>query len=104
MSAMDAPARAIPWPKDLRYARALPRLIAEAELTCVSARGYLAFHAGGSPGAQLMRANIHQVREQLIATERVSAEDIRGYLDPLQDGALLSSLPLLLSAWGRRPV
>jgi SAM-dependent methyltransferase len=87
---------------DTRYARRLPQLLRSAGLTDVSVEGRLAFGHAARSGTDAMRANLLQAGDELVASGLVSRDDLNHALDFL-DGAEFPFLPLLVSAWGRKP-
>ena len=54
-------------------------------------------------GSELERANVHQVRDGLIANGHVTADEIEAHLGALEAGRLDVTTAPLISAWGRRP-
>jgi ubiquinone/menaquinone biosynthesis C-methylase UbiE len=87
---------------DTRYARRLPQLLRSAGLTDVSVEGRLVLGHAARSGIDAMRANFLQTGDELVASGLVSQDDLARALD-LLDGAEFPVLPLLVSAWGRRP-
>jgi 2-polyprenyl-3-methyl-5-hydroxy-6-metoxy-1,4-benzoquinol methylase len=85
------------------YGRQLPRLLRESGLVDIAAEGHLPVFPGGSPGAQLHRANIEQTRDQLIATGLVTGGDIDRFLPVMADPDLILNLSMLMAVRGRRP-
>ena len=86
---------------DLRYGRKLPRLLREAGLTEVSADAF--FPVSLPAAAALEVANVQQVRDALLATGRLTADDLDEVLAALRSGRADASMPPLIGAWGRRP-
>jgi hypothetical protein len=69
-------------------------------LTEVGAEGTVVF---GNPSVgEVIRANVHQVSNQLVGAG-VSSEDIAAALRTVNDCQHLLALPMLISAWGRKP-
>jgi ubiquinone/menaquinone biosynthesis C-methylase UbiE len=87
---------------DIRYARRLPRMLADAGLADVAAEGRFVLGRAARRGAEAMRANFVQARAEMVAAGLVSDADVDRAIASL-DGADFPVLPLLLSAWGRRP-
>jgi hypothetical protein len=57
----------------------------------------------GDPAVgEVVRANIQQVSNQLVGAG-VSSEDIAAALRTINDAQHLLALPMLISAWGRKP-
>ena len=87
---------------DTRYARRLPQLLRSAGLTDVSVEGRLVLGHAAASGIDAMRANFLQTGDELVASGLVSQDDLGRALDLLAS-AEFPVLPLLVSAWGRRP-
>jgi SAM-dependent methyltransferase len=80
----------------------LPHLLRAAGLTDVRADAYKAIEGGDAP-RELIRANVVQVRDQLVEQGLVPADDLDRYIARLEDRSLRLTSPTLVSAWGRRP-
>jgi SAM-dependent methyltransferase len=85
---------------DLRYGRALPRLLRDAGLVDVAADAFAPVALPAS--AALETANTRQVAVALIDRARASAEDVEAHLRALAAGQVDIATPPLVSAWGRR--
>jgi SAM-dependent methyltransferase len=88
---------------DNTYPRTLPRLLAARGLEAVQMEGNWVFVRGGSIGAALDRANLLQLRPQLVGTGLLTDAEVDAYLAVLDDPVFLGSLPLLVAGHGRRP-
>jgi ubiquinone/menaquinone biosynthesis C-methylase UbiE len=77
------------------------RLQAEG-LREVEMEGHLAIWPGGSAGAELMRANFEQVREEGLQRGLFTEQEIEQALALLDDPTFAVSSPVMFSAWGRR--
>lgn len=88
---------------DDRYARHLPWWLAGLGLQQVGADGRLVFASGGSAASQMMRANLLQVGEAITSHGLTDAHQIARALVLLDDPHFRFPLPLMISAWGRRP-
>lgn len=86
---------------DLAYGRTLPRLLREAGLAEVRADAY--FPIAARACATLEAASVRQVRDQLLAANLASAEEIDEHLQNLAGGELDLMLAPMVSAWGRKP-
>jgi SAM-dependent methyltransferase len=85
------------------FARSLyPRLVALG-LCDVGMEGHMAVRAGGSPGAQLDRANLAQIRDEAIARELLTSEEVERMTTSLESKRLAVLSPVMFSAWGRKP-
>ena len=80
----------------------LPHLLRAAGLTDVRADAYKAIECGDAT-RELIRANLVQVRDQLVEHGLVTPDDLARYIERLQDPSLRLTSPTLVSAWGRRP-
>ena len=82
------------------YPRSLVRRFHSWGLTEVGAEGTVVL---GSPSVgEVIRANIQQVSSQLVGAG-VSGEDVAAALRTVNDSQHLLALPMLISAWGRKP-
>jgi SAM-dependent methyltransferase len=81
----------------------LPRLLRDAGLEEIGADAYQAIEAGDAI-RRLQRANIRQVSEALLEQALMSRLEVERYLALLDAQTISPSSPLLVSAWGRRPL
>ena len=98
MAQIDLEQRFDPW-----FGRRLPGLV---ERLGVEAAGYEAtvtIRRGGSPEATLHRESIGRAREQMLATNRVTAGDFDGLLEATADPSFTFFDAVSVAAWGRRP-
>jgi SAM-dependent methyltransferase len=86
---------------DLAYGRTLPRLLRDADLTDVHAEAY--FPVAARACAVLEAATIHHVRDQLLAAQLATPEEIETHLANLARGDLDLMLAPMITAWGRKP-
>jgi SAM-dependent methyltransferase len=86
---------------DLEFARRLPRLLRAAGLVEVEADAYIPLALPA--GVELEKANVNQVRDQLIARGHATNEEIEAYLAALEARRLDVATAPLISVWGRRP-
>jgi SAM-dependent methyltransferase len=84
------------------YPRTLPWRMQRAGLSQTGAEGRLVFAAGGSPGAAVNRANLVQVGDQAVDAGLITTDDLTTFLRVLDDPGFTFTMPLLISAWGRR--
>lgn len=84
------------------YPRTLPWRMQRAGLLQTGAEGRLVFATGASPGAAVQRANLLQTGEQAVEAELITAADLTTFLQALDDPDFTFTMPLLVSAWGRR--
>jgi SAM-dependent methyltransferase len=87
---------------DIALGSKLPHLLRSAGLTDVRADAYKGIECGDAP-RELIRANVVQVRDQLVERGLVAPDDLDRYIERLQDPSLRLTSPTLVSAWGRRP-
>jgi SAM-dependent methyltransferase len=86
---------------DLAYGRTLHRLLRESDLEDVSAEAYFPI---GSPACVVLEAaTIQHVRDQLLAAELATPEEIETNLANLAGGDLHLMLAPMITAWGRKP-
>jgi ubiquinone/menaquinone biosynthesis C-methylase UbiE len=88
---------------DTSFAHTLPRLFRQNGLEQVGAVGFQVVD-GGEAMRALFRVNIEQSADQLIEQHLISRNELTSFIDLLNAGAVDPSSPLLVSAWGRRPV
>ena len=86
---------------DLAYGRTLPRLLRESGLREVSAEGY--FPVASRTCSTLEASTVRHVRDQLLAAELATPEDIQTHLANLARGDLDLMLAPMITAWGRKP-
>jgi SAM-dependent methyltransferase len=88
---------------DTALGHKLPRLLRDAGLEQIGADAYQAIEAGDAI-RQLQRANIRQVDAALLEQGLMSRPEVERYLALLDSQTISPSSPLLVSAWGRRPL
>lgn len=84
---------------DLAYGRTLPRLLRESDLTDVGAEAI--FPVASRACAVLEAATVQHVRDQLLAAELATPEEIETHLANLARGDLDLMLAPMITAWGR---
>jgi SAM-dependent methyltransferase len=89
---------------DQRMGRSLSRRLRSCGLEQVTSEARTFLWRGGSVGAELMRLNIEQLREAILATKLVTAAEYGDDLARLDDIDLEVQSPTLWTSWGRRPV
>ncbi len=87
---------------DLTWGRSLYRRLRALGLVDVGMDGYVVVWEGRSPGANLMRANFEQVREEAVNAGLVTNEEVSQVLTLLDDPDFAISAHLMFTAWGRR--
>lgn len=88
---------------ELRCGRLLDSRLRRLELVDVASEGRIFMWQGGSPGAGLMRANIEQLRTEILTSGLVSEPQLQHDLTQLGKDDLAFPSPILWAAWGRRP-
>jgi len=86
----------------LTWGRSLYQRLRAHGLVDVGMEGYLALREGGSPGAQLMRANFEQIRGEAVRAGLFTNEELAPMLTLLDDPDFVVSAPPMFTAWGRR--
>ncbi|MFI7679172.1 hypothetical protein [Actinophytocola sp. NPDC049390] len=86
---------------DLAFGRTLPRLLRESGLGDVQAEAY--FPVAAPTCAVLEAATIRHVRDQLLASELATPEEIETHLANLDRSDLDLMLAPMITAWGRKP-
>jgi len=85
------------------YARELHHRLRERGLKQVESDGAVATFAGGSPGADLQRANFRQVHEAAIEAGLVSEGEFQEVMSLLNDPHFIAFTSTMFSAKGRKP-
>jgi SAM-dependent methyltransferase len=85
----------------LAYGRTLPRLLREADLADVAAEAY--FPVGSHACTLLEAASVRHVRDQLLAADLATPEEIETHLANLARGDVDLMLAPMITAWGRKP-
>lgn len=89
---------------DTTWPRTLPHRLASAGLVDVGAAGHLTIYHGGSAAAQVPFANIDQVGDGLILAGLITTAEQDTFLRLLRDPSFVGNNPLLITAWGKKPV
>jgi hypothetical protein len=85
------------------YGRSLPARMEALGMQEIGAEGRVFRWTGGSPGAWVIRAGLEQLREDILATGRISEEEYAADLARFDDPAFAFTSPLMWAVWGRRP-
>jgi SAM-dependent methyltransferase len=88
---------------DMRWGSSLYRRFVAAGLVDVGMEGSIDLRPGGSPGAQLDKANFSQVRDEALRKGLVTSEEMDRTLSLLDDPRFVFASPVMFSAWGQRP-
>lgn len=84
------------------YPRTLPWRMQRAGLSQTGAEGRLVFATGAGPGAAVQQANLLQTGGQAVDAGLITADDLTTFLRVLDHPGFTFTMPLLISAWGRR--
>jgi SAM-dependent methyltransferase len=87
---------------DLSWGRTLYSRFVAAGLVNVEADAHLEFRQGGSPGARLDKANLHQVRDDLLRKQLIASEELDRLLQLLDDPDFVVASPVMFSARGQQ--
>jgi len=87
---------------ELRCGRLLEGWFQRLGLVDVGNEGRVFMWRGGSPGADHMRANIEQLRTEILASGLVSAPQLQQDLAALSRQEFAFPSPIMWAAWGRR--
>lgn len=88
---------------DVAFARNLYAGFCGIGLAEVGMEGQMSVRPGGSDGAHLDLANLHQIRGEAIAHGLLSERDVETMQALLQSKSFAVLSPVMFSAWGRRP-
>jgi SAM-dependent methyltransferase len=87
----------------MRFGRSLLRRLRVAGLQEIGIEGRTFIWPGGSTGATLSRLNYEQLRDAILATGLITAEELAVDLTRLEDPEFEIRSPVLWTAWGRKP-
>jgi SAM-dependent methyltransferase len=85
---------------ELAYGRTLPRVLREAGLLDVAAEAFVPLRHPAS--VELEETTIRMVRDELVAHQLATPEEIDRHLANVATGRLDLAQPPLISAWGRK--
>lgn len=89
---------------DAEFGRALAGHLASRGMQDLFAEGRLLMCQGRSAGARLMKANLEQLREAILATGQVTDSDFEDDLARLEQDDYLAPLPVMWSVSARKAV
>ena len=89
---------------DNTFARTAHERLQSHGLVDVGVEGYLTVWTGSAPGRLVDRANFEQIRESVVAAGLISAQEVEAVLRLLEVPTFVVSAPLMLTAWGRKPL
>lgn len=87
---------------DMSWGRSLHSRLIASGLVNVTADAHFEFRRGGSPGAQLDKANLCQVRDQLLGERLLASEELDRLLRLLDDPDFVVASPVMFSARGQQ--
>ncbi len=85
---------------DFSYPWRLPNLLANRSLVGIGAEGDWRFCRGCTAGARLLKANLEQLRQQLVERGLTMEADANGYVAAANDPDALFTLPVLVRSGG----
>jgi SAM-dependent methyltransferase len=88
---------------DQLFGRSLSRRLQAHGLEAVESEGRVLLWTGRNAGKKLLRLNAEQLRERILATGLVTADEYTEDLCRLEDEAFEARSPTLWTAWGQRP-
>lgn len=72
-------------------------------LVDIGVEGYLKVWTADAPGRIVDRANIEQIREEIVRAGLITDDEVAEVLRLLDDPKFVVTSPLMLTAWGRKP-
>jgi len=87
---------------DPGFGRSLVMHLRTCGLECINAEGRALLARAGSAGTRLMKANLEQLREAIIASGTVSPQEFADDVARLDHEDFMSPLPVMWSVSGRR--
>ncbi len=87
---------------DMSWGRSLYAHLDATGLINVEADAHFEFRRGGSPGAQLDKANLSQVRDQLLVERLLTSDELDRLLRLLDDPLFVVASPVMFSARGQK--
>lgn len=76
--------------------------IVSARIIDVRAEGFVAMQLGGTPAARFWRITLEQSRSGLVASGRLTSEEVEQYRELLEDPGYRWLSLTMMSVWGRR--
>jgi len=86
------------------YGRSVPADLEAAGLVDTGSEGRTAMWRGGGPGGRVWQLTIAQIRDEIVQGDLMSADDVDAALAQCDDPSLVTVSPMIMAAWGRRPV
>jgi hypothetical protein len=89
---------------DTELGRRLYHEVVSSSIVDARAEGFVGMTLGGTPGATLWRMTIEQIQDQIVASGRLTPQELQSYRELLEDPEYRWLSPMLMSVWGRRAV
>jgi SAM-dependent methyltransferase len=89
---------------DPAYGRRVAGDLSDAGLTDAGCRGRASMWRGGGPGGRIWWLTIAQLRETIIASGLMDADDVDAAMALCADPRFCALSPVMMAAWGRRPL
>jgi SAM-dependent methyltransferase len=86
------------------YGRSVPADLEAAGLVDTGSEGRTAMWRGGGPGGRVWQLTIAQLRDEIVEAGLMSTDDVNAALALCDDPNLATTSPMVMAAWGRRPV
>jgi hypothetical protein len=86
------------------YGRSVRDDLEAAGLVDTGSEGRTAMWRGGGPGGRVWQLTIAQIRDEIVQAGLMSAVDVDAALALCDDPSLVTVSPMIMAAWGRRPV
>ena len=88
---------------NLGFGRTLAGHLRARGMESISAEGRMLMSLGGSLGTDLMKANLEQLRDAILALGSVTPLELEADLARLDDADFMAPSPVMWSVTGRRP-
>jgi predicted O-methyltransferase YrrM len=89
---------------DPGYGRRVAGDVQDAGLTDGGCRGRASMWRGGEPGGEIWRLSLEQLRDGIIDSGLLDAADADAAIELCADPGFSSLSPIMVAAWGRRPL
>lgn len=87
---------------DTELGRRLYYEVVSAGIVDARAEGFVAMQLGGTPSARFWRITLEQIRDQIVASGRLTSQEFQRYQELLEDPGYRWLSLLMMSVWGRR--
>jgi hypothetical protein len=89
---------------DTELGRRLYHEVVSSGIVDARAEGFVGMQLGGTPSATFWRITIEQIQDQIVASGRLTPQELQCYRELLEDPGYRWLSPTLISVWGRRAV